>query len=164
MLRKLILAAMLTGAAAAVLGGCTDDRKAPPTASIAPSFGFYYLDEGPSAKLAYGEANSDNVGLMLECAKGSRMVDVSDVVRSSPAPTLTLTSAGLRTELKAEVQSGEGAPIVTARAPAADPALAAFRRSGRIEVSYAGLRYAVAARPDERANVERFFGACEGRA
>ena len=162
MLRKLALGLVLSGAA--VLGGCGHEQKTAQVATtLAPGFGFYYLDEGPSAKLAYGEANSDNVGLMLQCARGSQVVEVSDVVRSTPAATLTLASAGQRTDLKANVESGEGAPVVVAHAPTAAPALAAFRRSGRMEVSYAGLRYSVAAKPQEQPSVERFFSACERR-
>jgi hypothetical protein len=149
--------------AAAALAACGHDEKAQVATTIAPSFGFFYVDEGPSAKLAYGEANSDNVGLMLQCQRGSRVVEVSDVVRSAPAATLTLVSAGQKSDLKAAVEAGEGQPLVTARAPSASPALAAFRRSGRIEVAYAGLRYAIAAKPQERPTVERFFSACDGR-
>ena len=162
MLRKLALSPALTGAAAPA--GCGhEQRTAQVETTIAPGFGFYYLDEGPSAKLAYGEANSDNVGLMLQCARGSRMVEVSDVVRSAPARTLTLVSAGQRSDLDAQVQPGEGQPLVVAHAPSAAPVLSAFRRSGRMEVSYAGLRYSVAAKPQEQPSVERFFSACERR-
>jgi hypothetical protein len=90
-------------------------------------------------------------------------VEVSYVVRSAPARTLTLASAGQRTDLAADLQSGEGAPLVIAHASVASPALAAFRRSGRMEVSYAGLRYSVAAKAKEQPVVERFFSACDGR-
>jgi hypothetical protein len=163
MLRKAIISAIVTGAALTAAACGQDTRQAGYTTTLPASFGLFYLDEGPSAKLAYGEANSDNVGLMLQCAKGSRMVEVTDAVRSSPAPTLTLASAGKSAALKAEVQSGEGAAIVTAKTPSTSPVLAGFRQSGKIEVSYAGLRYGVAAKPQERASVERFFTACERR-
>lgn len=163
MLRKTILSATVVCAALAA-GACSPDtRQAGYATTLPASFGLFYLDEGPSAKLAYGEANSDNVGLMLQCDKGSRMVEVTDAVRSSTAPTLTLASAGKSADLKAEVQSGEGSSVVTARAPSGSPVLAGFRQSGKIEVSYAGLRYGVAAKPQERASVERFFNACERR-
>jgi hypothetical protein len=161
MLRKLALVISAAGLAAALTGCGHDQKTAAVETRLAPGFGFYYSDEGASAKLAYGEANSDNVGLMLQCARGSRLVEVSDVVRSSPARMLTLASAGQRTDLAADVQAGEGSPIVVARAPSASPALAAFRSSGRIEVAYAGLRYAIAASPQERPRVERFFSACD---
>jgi hypothetical protein len=161
---RLKLGFLTVVASACVLAGCTQDGRQPaPSASIGQGLGFFFLDEGPTAKLAYGEANSDNVGLMLQCAKGSRMVEVTDAVRSSPAPTLTLASAGRSAALKAEVQSGEGAAIVTARTASTSPVLTGFRQSGKIEVSYAGLRYGVAAKPQERASVERFFTACERR-
>ncbi|OYX30187.1 MAG: hypothetical protein B7Y99_12020 [Caulobacterales bacterium 32-69-10] len=162
MLRKLALTGLL--AATASLAACSQDGRQGDYATTLPAgFGLFYLDEGPSAKLAYGQANSDNVGLMLQCAKGSRMVEVSDSVRSSPAPTLVLTSGGKTAALKAEVHAGEGPSIVTAQTSSSSPVLAGFRQSGKMEVSYAGLRYGVAAKPDEKAGVERFFSACERR-
>jgi hypothetical protein len=163
MLRQVFISTIVAGAALSAAACSQDTRQAGYATTLPASFGLFYLDEGPSAKLAYGEANSDNVGLMLQCAKGSRMVEVTDAVRSSPAPTLTLASAGRSAALKAEVQSGEGAAIVTARTASTSPVLTGFRQSGKIEVSYAGLRYGVAAKPQERASVERFFTACERR-
>ena len=47
--------------------------------------------------------------------------------------------------------------------PIEDKIETAFRQSGKLEVSYAGLRYGVTAKPQEKAGVERFFAACEGR-
>lgn len=163
MLRKLALAGALAGTAA-VVSCARSGQETPFAAALHPGFGLFYLDEGASAKLAYGQANSDNVGLMLQCAKGSELIEVSDMARSSPDTALTLIAAGRTSALKAVVQPGPGAPVVTARAPSSSPALAGFRQSGRIEVSYAGLRYGVAARPQERAGIERFFAACERRA
>lgn len=160
MLRGLILATVVTGSA--LLAACThEDRGGALQMATPVDFGFHYLDEGPSAKLAYGQANSDNVGLMLQCAKGSRTVEVSDIVRSTAAPTLTLASGSQRSNIAVEVQPGPGAAVAVGKTPVAAAALAGFRKSGRIEVSYAGARYAMAAKPQERANVERFFAACE---
>lgn len=160
MLRKLLLAGALAGSTA--LLGCThEDGGATLQTQMPAGYGFHYLDEGPDAKLAYGEANSDNVGLMLLCEKGSSVVEVSDVIRSNAAPTLTLASDGRRSDVKVEVQPGPGASLAVGRAPAASPALSGFRKTGAIEVTYAGLRYAMTARPTEKAAVERFFTACE---
>ena len=160
MLRKIGLAAVLTGTA--LLLGCTHENADVPLQTAMPAdFGFHYLDEGASAKLAYGQANSDNVGLMLQCAKGSRMVEVSDMVRSNSAPTMTLMSGGQRSDLKVQIEPGPGAAIATGRAPADAGALAGFRKSGQMQVSYAGLSYGMAAKPQERATVERFFAACD---
>lgn len=160
MLRKLVF----IGAAGALLAACShDDAPARFDTGSGLHYGFFFLDEGPSAKLAYGQANSDNVGMMLECAKGSRRVDVTDVVRSAPSPTLTLASGRARASLKAEVSSGEGAPLLTATTRSDSPVLQGFRRSGTMEVAYAGLRYQMVASAKERDGVERFFNACEAR-
>ena len=160
MLRKLAL----LGAAGAMLAACShDEAPARFQKGSGLSYGFFFSDEGPTAKLAYGEANSDNVGMMLECAKGSRMVEVTDAVRSAPSPTLTLVSGGARSDLKAGVDAGEGGTLLVAKAPSSAAALKGFRRSGKIEVAYAGLRYQMTASSKEREGVERFFSACEAR-
>jgi hypothetical protein len=167
-------AAQIAGAAALVTllaCGCTTREQqaqvAPAPAVIArpdaPRFGFFFVDDGGEAKLAYGEANSDNVGLMLECAKGSRVVRVSGVAANNPAAVITLASAGTKADLKAVTRSDEGMPIVSASAPLASPVLAAFRRSGAIQVAYGGRSITVAAKPNEKISVEQFFSACEGR-
>jgi hypothetical protein len=163
MLQKVAFLAVLAGGA--VLLGCSHDaQQASGSAYLPTSFGFHYLDEGDSAKLAYGEANSDNVGLMLQCAKGSRLVEVSDAVRSAPDSRLTLKSGDSRSEVKVEIMPGPVAAVAVGQAPVAAPALASFRRSGTMQVSYAGLTYAMAAKDREKPALERFFSACEARA
>lgn len=151
------------GAAAAAFAGCSYNRDHATLSLIGPQKGFFLSEEGGAAKLAYGVADSDDVGLMLECAKGSGTVQVSDQVGSNSAPQLILASSGGRSELKAEVEPGEFASFVTASAPMATPALVGFRTSGKIEIGYAGQTYGLTARPAERAVVDRFFAACEGR-
>lgn len=158
--RKRVLGTIMGGAA--LLGACTmgGGDKAVQTAMPA-DFGFHFLDEGSDAKLAYGQANSDNVGLMLQCEKGSRMVAVSDMVRSSPTPTLTLVSGKASSTVKVAIEPGPGAAVAVGQAPVATPALTGFRKSGKLAVSYAGLRYDMTAKPNEQASVQRFFAACE---
>ncbi len=147
--------------AAAAFAGCSYNRS---QADLGASkAGFFLSEDEGSAKLAYGAPDSDDVGLMMECDKGSRTVRVSDIVRSNPAPMLILASAGGRSELKAAVEPGEGQPLVTASAPSAAPAFDGFRKSGKIEVDYAGLTYSLAAKPFEKPTVERFFAMCDGR-
>ena len=160
MLRILALTTAL--AAATALAGCTHDETQTTDLDFANGqpMGFHYLDEGATAKLAYGEANSDNVGLMMECAKGSRTVQVTDLVRAAAAATLTLASNGARTNLPATVDSAMGPAVVTASLRSDAPALAGFRSSGAMQVSYGGVRYAMQAAPAERDRVERFFTAC----
>ncbi len=76
-----------TALLAGVLGlsACGHDQVSPEL-SLGPAFGLFYNDQGASVSLAYGQANSDDVALMLSCAKRSGKVDVSDVVRDSRGP------------------------------------------------------------------------------
>jgi hypothetical protein len=144
------------------LAACMDDaREARLTPTTTQGYGLFYVDEGASTKLAYGAPNSDDVSLMLQCAKGSRVVEISDLSRGGSAPILTLASEGLKADLKAAVDRGEGAALVTARTGVDAPPLQAFRRSGRIDIGYAGARYGIAANAFERAGIERFFKACD---
>lgn len=153
------------GSAAAAFAGCSYNRDHAAFSLAAPQqTGFFLSEDGGAAKLAYGVANSDDVGLMLECAKGSKTVQVSDQVRSNPASLLVLASNGGRSELRAKVEPGEFASIVSASAPMQTPALVGFRTSGKIEIGYAGLRYGLTARPGEKPAIDRFFAACEGQA
>jgi|GEM_PF-1751618 len=160
MLRFLALTTVAATACVALVGCTHDETQSGLEVAAQQPVGFFYLDDGATAKLAYGEANSDNVGLMMECAKGSRTVLVTDLVRSAPAATLTLISGGARADLPAAVEAGDGPAIVTASLRTDAPALTSFRKSGAMEVSYAGLRYAMKAAPAERERVEQFFGAC----
>lgn len=123
------------------------------------AFGLHYVDTGGAAKLAYGKANSDNVGLMLECDKGSGLVEISDVARGASA--LTLTAAGQKSAFNGDILSGPGAPVLVATAATDAPALRGFRQTGKVEVGNGRLRYDVNANATERADVERFFNACE---
>jgi hypothetical protein len=123
--------------------------------------GLYFNQSGGTATLAYGVANSDSVGLMLQCQAGSRRISVSDVARSPAADHLVLISGKARSDLPATVDDATGQPTLWAQAAAADRALEAFRRTGRIAVKTRGGGYALEARPDEKPRVERFFEACE---
>ncbi|MEO6338473.1 MAG: hypothetical protein ABIO39_00420 [Caulobacteraceae bacterium] len=160
MLRNLAL----IGVAGAMLAACShDDAPARFQKDSGLSYGFFFSDEGATAKLAYGQANSDNVGMMLECVKGSRRVDITDAVRSVPSPTLTLASGRAHADLKTKVADGEGGSVLTTSARSDNAVLRSFRRSGAMEVAYSGLRYRMVASPKERDSVERFFGACDAR-
>jgi len=159
--RRVLLAVLAAGGVA--MTACGHDGRQAELARPGANVGLFYNDQGRSASLAYGVANSDDVALMLECVKGSGQVKVSDVVRKTPAKTLVLASAGARTELAARIEAGESeAPrILAAAAPADAAALKGFRKSGRIEVAFGDVRYGVRATAEEQTGVERFFSACE---
>ena len=148
------------GLAALALAGCGhDDKRAAMRLTEAPAYGLYFNDNGESASLAYGEANSDNVSLMLECAKGSGRVQVSDAMRAE-APVLVLASGRRTTELGARVETADGPAVLVAEAPLAADALQGFHKTGKLTVSQGEARYGVAASDPERQEVGLFFTAC----
>ncbi len=156
-LRKALTATMvLVGAA---LSACGHDQT---QARLEPGFGLHFNDLGDAVTLAYGLANSDDVALMLQCVKGSGMVEVSDTARAGPVPRVELASDGERTVIPVSMQSGESdAPaILTGQVSLDADALRGFRRSGRIRVAFGKVRYGLQASAVEREGVERFFTAC----
>lgn len=152
-----VLAAATVVASVALLAACQQDGM---NAGLSGGYSLHLVDEGDYAKLAYGEANSDNVGLMLECAKGSRTVEISDVARGNDG-RLRLQSGEARSEFGGAIVAGPGSNIVTATGAPDAPALRAFRDTGRIEVENGGRRYGVTATPAEQVDVKRFFAMCE---
>jgi hypothetical protein len=125
------------------------------------NFGLFYMDEGPSVKLAYGAPNSDDVAFMMQCAKGSHVLEISITSHQDVDPTLTVGAAGRVVALSGVVLGGDGPSILTARARSDIAPLKAFRRLGRIAVGYDGTKYEVSAKPGETLGVDRFFKACD---
>ncbi len=156
---RAVRTATVLAASGLLLIACGHDHT---SASLGSGFGLYYNDQGPTVSLAYGQANSDDVALMLQCAKHSGKVDVSDAVRGAGGPTLRLASSGRTSQLAARLQTGESdAPLMLlAHTDLADGALQGFRRSGRINVAYGSVRYGLQAADGERAGVAQFFSAC----
>ena len=151
-----------TAVLAATLGltlfGCSHEG---PQASLGSDIGLYFNKSGPTATLAYGRANSDDVGLVLQCQAGSRLVDVSDVARNARADSLTLTSGKAQTRLPARLDTATGQPTLWAKADVGNPALAAFRQTGAVVVAAGGTRYRVDASRQEMAGVQAFFRTCD---
>lgn len=159
-IRSSVLAGL--GLAALAIAGCShDDQRAAMLLTEAPQFGLFFNDQGESASLAYGEANSDNVSLMLQCDKGSGKVQVSDIARSEKAPALMLASGGDKNDLGARLEPSEVGPslLVADTTPDA-PALKGFRKTGRITVGQGSDSYRITAAGRERAEVDLFFTAC----
>jgi len=163
---KAVALAGLGAVALLAVASCTQDggrQTATMPQATTSGFGLFYLDEGASAKLAYGQANSDDVDLMLQCTKGSRTVEVTDVARTSGPAVLTLAASGTSARLKTRPESSDGSVLLVADTPVDAAPLSAFRRTGRLEVAQAGFRHGLVASADERPGVERFFAACERR-
>ena len=153
-----IITALFAAGAGLALAGCFQGAK--PAAMN--DYGLYFQHEGGDAKLAYGLANSDDVGLMLQCAKGSGRVQVSDVARDPKRTALILASLGRQSQLNAHVQadSDSAGTILVADTRADIPALTGFRATGLMQVRAGGFGYDITANPAERVAVARFFAAC----
>lgn len=158
-----ILSALAVGCLmTAALAACTHQQSMAQLSERPEGFGLFYNDQGERASLAYGQPNSDNVGLMLQCQKGAGRVQVSDTVRAELGQSLVLTSGRQTSELLSRVEDGEsGAPqMVMADTTTEAQALKAFRKSGKISVKYGKIGYDVTASREEQAGVELFFSVC----
>jgi len=154
---RLAMTATVLAAGGLFLAGCDGPSAFAPT-----HFGFYFNQDGPDANLAYGEAQSDNVGLMLQCSKGSRQVQLTDVASAKPEARLVLTSGGQRLALSAkQTIDPTGASLAQAALPLDAPVLRGFRDSGEMAVNLGPSHYGLRARHEEKAAVMSFFTACE---
>lgn len=124
------------------------------------AYGLHFLDLGDEARLAYGAPDSDAVKLMLQCAKGSGRIEVSDNAEAG-SNHLVLSSGDNTDELSGRIEPGVTRPIVMATAPAAASAFRSFRENGRIAVGAGDGSYVIAANSAERPGLERFFQLCQ---
>ncbi len=143
---------------AAVLAGCTHDMR---SAKANDGMGLHFNNAGGAATLAFGPANADATGLVLQCQSGSRQVDVSDIARTKGDRTLVLISGKARDALPARIDNAMGMPTLWARTAIDTPALQAFRQTGVIRVGGGAGGYSLTADRVELAGVEQFFRACD---
>lgn len=171
----LLAGGALLAAVATVLAGCVARREPAPPGSaaesgpgpIASGMGFFLdRNEDEGWKLAYGQANTDNVQLMLACKPGSRRIELFD---AGHAPTrngavLVLTSGKVQSALTVTVEpdeaSADGAVAIAHTTPDL-PALDGFRRTGAIAVKLGPREYSLTATPAEKSQIARFFSGCE---
>jgi hypothetical protein len=168
----LVAAGVLLVAGAAVLEGCMQQRAPSPpgqAVQLRPGMGFFLsrdADEG--WKLAYGQANSDNVRLMLECQPGSRKIDLFDLGHAAArkGEMLTLTSGKVQSAIAAGVEPDEAGgdrSVVIVHTTPDLPALDGFRHSGLLAVKLGSHEFALTASPAEKPEIARFFSGCEKR-
>jgi len=158
-LRNVTISAVVVGCAfvTGALAGCQHQAA---EVAAAGGYGLHLIDDGASSKLAYGQANSDDVGLMLECAKGSGRIEVSDVQRGDDT-TIRLMSGGAATELSASEQSFGGLKLLIAETRPSEDAFAAFEKTGDLKVQAGGLTYVIDADRRGREAVSQFLTACK---
>lgn len=151
--------AILGLAASCLLASCANQ-----TPSAMPGMA-WSLQHSPQegAKLAFGEPSSDNVLLMMTCAPASGQVTLSLLSSADAAPTvIELASGDRRARFAGSTgPAGLGAgAVIEAQAPAADPTLERFARTGSLSLVDEGRRSFLPVRAAERQAVSGFFSAC----
>ena len=159
MKRMQVLLAFGALAGVAALAACSHEQA---HLSLNPDYGLFYNDQGESVALAYGLPNSDDVALMLQCAKGSARVELTDTARDAAVTAIVLTADGRRTSVPVRTEASEAgeSKLLTGQLPLSAPALQGFRKSGLIEVASGRSRYAITVAQAQRPGVERFFKVC----
>lgn len=126
------------------------------------AFSWNYAVYGDEAKLAYGQPNTDLVGVMLTCRRGAGSVMVSsDVSRDRPVLVLASGSRELSLSGAAEPDPYSGGLFLQASASADDPALKRFARTGDLRLVRASRDTEMNAREAAKGDIRRFFAHCE---
>lgn len=117
---------------------------------------------GSEAKLAYGQPNSDMVGVMMTCDRGSGRVLVSGDV-TIDRPVLVLASGRQTTNLKgdAEADPYTGGLWLQAETTTRDAALRRFARTGDLTLKQAGGQLNMSASDSAKGDIQTFFAHCD---
>jgi len=117
---------------------------------------------GSEAKLAWGQPNSDLVGIMMTCQRGSNAVLVSGDV-AADRPRLVLASGRQKLTLNgaAEPDPYTGGHWMEARASTGEAALRRFARTGDLTLVKRLGSLEMQASDDAKGDIRRFFAHCE---
>ena len=141
-----------------------------PPSGPPPVEGYDWSMHGPSAQepdrafLSYAVPETDDVPLMFDCQRGSGRVSANTdsaiagvgaiILGSGEAQAMYVVTSRTPSELS-------GGEFLTVDIPANDAPLQAFRTSGWINLSVAGVARDLAAHPGTgRAAIEQFFSLC----
>jgi hypothetical protein len=113
------------------------------------------------AKLAYGPPNSDLVGLMLSCRRGTGSVPISgDVPADRPILVPASGASRLRLSGPAEADPHSSGLFLQASAPSSDPTLRRFTRTGDLRLVRALDDAKLDAPAAAKGDIRRFFAHC----
>ena len=117
---------------------------------------------GDEAKLAYGQPNSDLVGIMMSCNRGDGAVTVAGDVDPS-RPQLVLASGEKQVALSGPASTDPfgGGLYMEARASTHDAAIAHFAKTGDLAVRDGQRITEMRASMKARGDIRRFFAHCE---
>lgn len=116
--------------------------------------GWHLSHEGPTAKLAYGVANSDQLALMMICEQGQ----ADAVVYGDVQPTSPRLIKASMTGTAIDPLSGGLAD--ESRISISDPAMQQLARRGTLAVHGEGGRFELTATSEERRLIGVFFAYC----
>jgi len=154
-----LLAATASLAACATAPSATPGRAAP-----VPIDGYDWIlhRDGDDARLSYGVAESDDVRLALDCARGAGSVALTVLAGPDAAPEIVLESGG---ETESFIANSEedllhDGLILTAEADADSPIFQRFRRTGWLAARRGGTLEVYATHPGSGERVDGFFDFC----
>jgi len=129
-------------------------RATPPAAGGEPAMGWHLSQEGATAKLAYGVADSDQLALMLTCQPGQGAA----VVYGDVAPARARLSHAALASAPIDPLSGD--LDEESRIGLRDPALTGLVRTGRMPVIGEAGTFDLTATPAERRAIGEFIAYC----
>ncbi len=129
---------------------------------VSPAVTWNLTVYGDEAKLAYGQPNSDLVGVMMTCQRGDGAVTVSGDVPAD-RPVMVLASGERRLSLSGPAESDpySGGHYMEARAPLHNAALDRFAETGDLAMVTGGRSTDMRASAEARGDIQRFFAHCE---
>jgi hypothetical protein len=159
---------LLLSAIALTAGACATRAPAPTLTVLgsapAPVAGYdWYLHlDGDDARLAYGQEDSDDLRLGLDCRRGTGRLALSATGETGAAPEIQLESGGETALYPASAEASEltDGVLLSAPAPATAPVFRNFRALGWLTHWQDGGRHPYAAQPGSGERIARFFVFC----
>ena len=117
---------------------------------------------GNEAKLAYGQPNSDLVGLMMSCERGSGAVLVSgDVTPERPVLVLASGRQTLKLQGDASPDPYTGGLFMEAETSTEADTLKRFQRTGDLALKQRLGKLEMRASDNAKGDIRKFFAHCE---
>ncbi len=112
--------------------------------------------------LAYGLAESDDLKLGFDCARGSGRLGIVTIAEKDAKAEIHVESGGDTERFSAASEPSQlnDGVILTASASTSEPVFQRFRRVGWMAQWRNGERDAYAPQPGSEPNIERFFAFC----
>jgi hypothetical protein len=161
---------VLGGLALGAAGCATVETAAEPTPvaltaaapAPVPDHDWFYHQDGEEARLVYGLAQSDDLGLGLDCSEGSGTLVLSALGGPGAKPEILVEAGGETERFSARSEPSElhEGVFLTAEAAADAPVFQRFRRNGWLALWRNGAREPYAPHPGSEPNIERFFVFC----